>query len=39
MIIGGGWEGRKKRYMNLLFEKGDKNKKRKHLFFLGVWLM
>jgi hypothetical protein len=27
MMIGGKWEGRKKRYLNLLFEKGNKNRK------------
>jgi len=25
IMIGGKWEGRKKRYRNLLFEKGNKN--------------
>jgi hypothetical protein len=27
MMIGGDWERRKKRYLNLLLEKGDNNKK------------
>jgi len=33
MIIGGRWEGRKKRYLNLLFEKGDKNKNKNKFVF------
>jgi len=32
MMIGGEWEGRKKRYLNLLLEKGYKNIKEKNCF-------